>query len=84
MDKLPCDVIVTFFDDNEKFVWETESCTDEGSLISECAKVYETFGDDLHWEIGLVALCRGHGRDALDKAIDGLSVKTDNIGIAST
>jgi hypothetical protein len=83
MDKLPCDVIVTFFDDNEKFVWETESCTDEGSLIRECNTACSAFGDNLHWEIGLVALCRGHGREELEKAIGGLSVKTNNIGIAS-
>jgi hypothetical protein len=79
MDKLPCDMIITFFKDG-KFVWETD--LDEGgrgqsidSLISSCNKIRDAFGSNLDWEIGIVSIVRGTGLDNLRSKVEQLSDK---------
>jgi hypothetical protein len=81
MHKLPYDMVVTFFEDG-KFIWETD--IEEGgkghsidSLISACKKACDTFGDNLDWEIGIVAVRNGNGIDSLKKEIKGLSIELE-------
>ena len=82
MSELPCDVVITFFDQDEKFIWETDCCNNKNNLVDECNKVYDTYGRNLRWEIGIVALCRGNGAEELERAIGELSINTGNKTVA--
>jgi hypothetical protein len=79
MDKLPCDMVISFYRDG-KFLWETD--LNEGgkgqsvnSLITACNKVCDTFGGDVDWEIGIVSLVTGHGIKNLHDGVKKLSAK---------
>jgi hypothetical protein len=79
MDKLPCDMVISFSRDG-KFVWETD--LDEGgrgqsidSLIRACNKICDIFGADLDWEIGVVSIRTGNGIDKLRAEVERLSTE---------
>ena len=83
MNKLPCDMVVTFYRDG-KFIFETDiedgnrgQSTD--SLISACNRVCDTFGTDLDWEIGLVSLREGKHLEKLEEEIEKLSMELEKV-----
>jgi hypothetical protein len=83
MNKLPCDMVISFFRDG-KFLWE--SSINEGgkgqsieNLISECNQICNTYGTDIDWEIGLVSVERGSGLDDLSNKIKQLSTRLEEI-----
>jgi hypothetical protein len=83
MDKLPCDMVISFYRDG-KFLWETD--INEGgrgqsvdNLISACDKICETFGADVDWEINIVSIKEGNGLESLSKEIEKLSLELKKV-----
>jgi hypothetical protein len=81
MDKLPCDIIVEFFDRRGKFVWATDEETHKDkpidNLIEECNQVYKIYGDGLTWEMCKMVIERGKGREELQEKIKSLLNETE-------
>jgi hypothetical protein len=74
--------MVEFFRDG-KFVWLIDEEGRQGEptekLIDTCGKVYTEFGDDLDWEVSILALDKGKGKNELNEKIQELSIKHKKI-----
>jgi hypothetical protein len=76
MNKLKDNIVIEFFKDG-KFLWATDDKGDKGkpvdSLIGECNQVYDIHGTKLDWELSIVSIERGNGKEELEKRLKSLS-----------
>jgi hypothetical protein len=76
--KLKDNVVIEFFDQKSgKFLWAVDEKGVKGqpvdSLINECNQIYDIYGSDIDWELGIIATERGSAKDDLLKMIRSLS-----------